>query len=186
MAIILPGSGYGALGPALRLPRLAIEEAGAETVVVEYPAQNAPRDPGWWEELHATVNGQVEMFMSEAAPARVTFVAKSLGSIALAALSSSVALPATVDAIWLTPIFGRDSVRAGAIAQGWRSLLVAGAGDELHEPAHHETVAAALGATSLILPRADHLLEVPGDVRATLDGFGALVEAVIAFVDSAG
>jgi hypothetical protein len=38
-------------------------------------------------------------------------------------------------------------------------------------------------APSLVLAGADHALEVPGDVRATLDRLRALTEAVIAFAD---
>lgn len=185
LAIVLPGRGYGALGPALRLPRLAVEEAGAETVVVEYPGDTPlAQVPEWWDDLHSSVASQVASFLSEAAPERVTFLAKSLGSVALAALPGHVALPASVDAIWLTPIFGREPIRSGAIAHAWRSLLVAGGADEFYEPEHHEAVAEALGASSLVLPGANHLLEVPGDVRATLEGFRSLTEAVMAFVGS--
>jgi hypothetical protein len=59
---------------------------------------------------------------------------------------------------------------------------VAGEADQLHEPEHHDAVADALGAASLVLPRADHALEIPGDVIATLDGFRVMTEAVLDFV----
>ena len=182
LAILLPGRDYGALGPALRLPRLAVEEVGAQTVEVDYAGAPPPaHDREAWEELRRRVARQIRSYVGDAAPQRVTFVAKSLGTMLLAELPDDVPLPPSVDAIWLTPIFGQPSVRAGAIARGWPSLLVAGEADELHVPAHHQAVADALGATSLVLPRADHLLEVPGDVRATVAGFRTLTDAALDF-----
>jgi anti-sigma factor RsiW len=182
LAIMLPGAGYGTLGPALRLPRLAAEEAGAEVVEVEYPAPPAPDGQVRQQEFQDAVSSQVSSFLTGSAPDRVTFIAKSLGTVVLAGLPPSVPLPPLVRAIWLTPLFGREDVRTGAIGKGWPSLLVAGGADNYHKPEHHGYVAKALGASSLVLSRANHCLEVPGDVRATLEGFRSLTEAVLSFV----
>lgn len=182
LALVLPGRGYGAWGPALRLPRLAVEEAGAEVVEIVYPFVPAPDDRQAWDGLYADVGDQIQTAIREAVPSRVTFIAKSLGTVVLAALDDRAAIPPSVEAIWLTPIFGLEPVRRGAVTKGWPSLLVAGAADGMHEPEHHAAVTEALGAASLILPRADHLLEVPGDVMATLDGFRALTEQIVDFV----
>lgn len=182
LAIVLPGREYGSLGPALRLPRLALDQLGATTVEVDYAA-TPPHRPGAHAvaDISAAVAGQVRSLLARAAPQRVTFLAKSLGTVLLAGLPANLPLPDDVDACWLTPIFGQAAVRAGAVAKGWPSLLVAGEADELHVRAAHDEVAGALRAASLVLPRADHLLEVPGDVRATLDGLRALTEAVLSF-----
>jgi hypothetical protein len=183
LAIILPGRGYGAQGPVLHLPRLALEEAGAQAAVVEYPTvpQALPASGDWWDSFFSAVSERVAAIVAAAQPERVTFLAKSLGTMALAALPRQATGTAAVDAVWLTPLFGRDEVRAGAINQGWRSLLVAGGADELHDPAGHRAVREALVSPSLVLTAANHALEVPGDVRTTLDGWRALTEAVIAF-----
>lgn len=185
LAIVLPGGEYGAHGPALHLPRLALQEAGAEAVVVKYPPLPWPLPEGgeWWDDLHRAVAGEVASIVTEARPDRVTFVAKSLGTMALAALATATTGAARVDAVWLTPLFGLEAVRSGAISHGWPSLLVAGGADPAHDPAAHEQVRAALVAPSLVLAGADHALEVPGDVRATLDRLRALTEAVIAFAE---
>jgi len=182
LAILLPGRGYGALGPALRLPRLAVEESGADVVELQYPFVPAFDDPRAWVSLAGFVAEQISAALSQRGPSRVTFIAKSLGTVLLASLPSEVPLPPSVNAIWLTPILGQESVRQGAIAKNWPSLLMAGGADELHEPEHHNAVAAALGAASLVLSRANHLLEVPGDVLSTLDGFRALTDKVLDFV----
>ncbi len=185
LAILLPGRGYGPLGPALRLPRLAVEQAGAEVLEIQYPFVPAGDDPGEWADLYRSVAEQVDTALSLTRPAQVTFIAKSLGTVVLASLPGERLLLPLVRAIWLTPIFGLESVRLGAIAKGWPSLLVAGEADQLHAPEHHDAVADALLAESLVLPRADHSLEVPGDVMATLDGLRALSEKVLAFATHA-
>src|SRR5271155_113141 len=138
LTIVLPGRGYGAHGPAIHFPRRALEDHGAETVVVEY--RSGPQTVGVklaMEAFHRTVSSQGAAFVEEARPARVTFLAKSLGTIALAALDDPRSLAASVDAIWLTPIFGQEPVRAGAIRHGLPSLLVAGEADALHVPERH-------------------------------------------------
>ncbi|MST33362.1 hypothetical protein GHK86_11615 [Acidimicrobiaceae bacterium USS-CC1] len=181
LAIVLPGQSYGPLGPAIRIPLLAVEQVGAEVVEVRYPERPATEDEPW-DAFHDSVLEQVRAAVADARPDEITFVAKSLGTVALAALPPSLLAQVPVRAIWLTPIFGQASVRAGAIAMGRPSLLVAGGGDDLHAPQDHAAVAGALRAESLVIPRADHLLEVPGDVIATADGFRSLAERALGFL----
>lgn len=122
VAIVLPGGRYGPLGAVLRIPVLALEGAGAQAVVVSYPAQTAEPDEPWWSELRDSVARQVASAVTQAR--WVTFVAKSLGTEALASLDGEALAGKEVDAIWLTPLLGEPEVRSGAIELGWRSLLV--------------------------------------------------------------
>lgn len=177
VTVVLPGSAYPALGAAIRLPVLALEAAGAETAEIGYP--NDPDDDRSSEAFHRGVAEQVRD--ATAGARRVTFVAKSLGTMALATLDKSDVGVALVDAIWLTPLFGEPVVRAGAIDHGWRSLLVAGGADRYHDASSHEAVRNALGARSLLLEGADHALEVPGDPLATVDRLRQLTEAAVEF-----
>jgi len=181
LAIVLPGQSYGPLGPAIRIPQLAVEQIGAEVVEVHYPELPATEDEPW-DAFHSSVLDQVRAAVADARPDEITFVAKSLGTVALAALPPALLGRVPVRAIWLTPIFGQASVRAGAIAMGCPSLLVAGGADDLHAPLEHAAVAEALRAESLVIPRADHLLEVPGDVIATADGFRTLADQALGFL----
>lgn len=184
VTVVLPGGGYGPLGAAIRLPVLALESAGADTVAVEYagsPFGGASEPEG--SEFHRAVREQVAA--AAAGARRVSFVAKSLGTLALAALDPDVVASAAVEAIWLTPLFGRPEVRDGAVDRAWRSLLVAGGADGYHDERQHRAVAEAVGARSLVLAGADHRLEVRGDALATVDRLRLLTEAVIGFVGRA-
>lgn len=181
VAFVLPGRGYGPLGPAIRLPRLAVEQSGAQSVDIRYRVLPDDDDPESWATLQRDVRDQIGLALTESEPTRVTFIAKSLGTVLLAGLPALPSLPSSVRAVWLTPILGREPVRAGIVAKSWPSLLVGGQADPFHEPGHHDAVAGAISAESLVLPGADHLLEVPGDVMATMAGFRLLTERVLAF-----
>ena len=114
---------------------------------------------------------------------RITFVAKSRGTLYLAAMSES--LPCErVDAIWVTPLLGLDYVRNGVLSKAWRSLIVAGGADPYHDRGAHDAVCNQLTASELVIENADHGLVVGGDVRKTVDGFKALAEASLAFASS--
>jgi hypothetical protein len=173
LAIVLPGRAYGPHGPAMHVPLLALRQCGAAVAAVQYPGNDGGFDRSVAEQVAASV--------AQHQPARVTFVAKSIGTVALAHLDPAIVDAPVVDAIWLTPIFRLADVRDGAMAKGWRALLVAGDADSEHAPEHHDAVRAALGADSLVLPDADHSLEVDGDVAATLERWASLAEAVLAF-----
>jgi hypothetical protein len=183
LGLVLPGGEYGPLGPALRVPVLALEQVGAEVRTVAYP----PARPGGLGEdesraFNTSVATTVGEMVGEIRRERVTFIAKSRGSMALAALDPSVVRCDDVRAVWVTPAFGLDYVRRGAIAKGWRSLVVAGGIDSFHDPVGHDEVVRALDAWSLVLEGADHLLEVAGDVQATLACWTQVASAVLEFV----
>ncbi len=181
LAIVLPGRMYGPLGPALRIPVLALQEVGAEVAVTEYPSEPG-RDASGWGPVFDAVNQQVGSLIRQHRPGRLTFLAKSLGTAALASLPPDLPLAARVDAMWITPLFGQAGVRSAAAARAWPSLVVAGGADSLHDPAGHQEVCRATGAVSLVLPRADHNLEVPSDVLATVEGFRLLAGTALDFV----
>lgn len=180
-AIVLPGNGYGPQGPVLLIPALALEEAGAVVTRIEYPARPAQ----WTEEAMGEMVAEVERRITDALGSdpwdKVTFVAKSLGAAILGRLDPAITGPASVAAIWLTPVFGDDAVFEGALAKRWPSLVAAGAADRYHDASRHDHVVAALGARSLVIDGADHGLEIPGDVVSTVDGYRRLAEETLAF-----
>lgn len=175
-AIILPGRGYGPIGATIRIPGLVLESLGADVFVIEYPTAVSGQVP--LAEILQTSREQIRSIVSATSPQRVTFVAKSLGCSVLLSQTPDVCGSALVEAIWLTPLFKGAAARTGAINLGWRSLLVAGDADPSHNREGFEMVRHELGAESLIVPGADHSLEVPGDPDATLATLRDLLDAV--------
>ena len=182
LALVLPGAGYGPAGPALRFPALAVAQCGAEVREVRY-SSSPPRvsDLEAGQDFYATARDQIQAIVDERRYAKVTFIAKSLGTMVLGAIGRELALPGLVDALWITPIFSLDYVRDGALAVGWRSLVVCGSADRYYDRGAIEQVVSGLGADSLVLDRADHGLEVNGDVLATLEGMHRLARAAVGF-----
>ena len=184
VAVVLPGSGYGADGPALAIPALALEQIGIDVVVATYPAWRPdPEDADEQTRFHQEVVD--EILQAVAGAVRVTFVAKSLGTIVLSGLDPR-ALPAgtRVRAIWVTPVFGWKRVGVDAAAKGWPSLIVSGGADRSYDRDATQKVVAATKADELVLDGADHSLVVRGDVHATVDGFRRLADAVLAFASA--
>jgi hypothetical protein len=165
----------------LLYPALALEEAGATVREIEYPA-DLPAALGLDEgrEFFAEVGPRVQAVIDEGWSA-VTFVAKSRGTMVLGAIGHELVVPSSASVVWVTPMFSLDYVRDGAVALGWRSLIVSGASDDYYDAAATAEVVTALGARELVIEGADHVLEVAGDVRATLSGMARVVEAVASF-----
>ncbi|MHB8294782.1 MAG: alpha/beta fold hydrolase [Acidimicrobiales bacterium] len=184
LALVFPGAEYGIDAPALRYPARVLAQLGAEVRVVGYGRSGGAAGAGGGiEALVAGVRASVADVLAERGWDRVTLVAKSLGTLAIATAMQQVALPGRTSAIWLTPLFGRPAVREGAISSGWPSLLVAGSADPAHDAVAHELVVEGLGAASVEIPGADHALEVAGDVRASVQAMVTVVDAVLAFAN---
>ena len=185
LGVVLSGRGYGPQGPVLHYPRLVLQQLGADVRVVTNPTTDEHlSDDAQWQQFYSGVGTQVENFIEDSRPDRVTFVAKSLGTMALANMELSVSEFDRVEAVWLTPLFGRPDVCDGAVRKNWRSLIVAGQADGYHDAASHARVVAALGADSLVLEGADHSLEVARDINATLRAHARLVERILRFLTS--
>jgi hypothetical protein len=181
VALVLPGGRGGAYTAPLLVPVLAVKELGAEVKVVPYP-EFRPESLELADalEFDAVVAQRVGEILAEEPATRVTFIAKSRGTLFLSAMGG-MPLPGQVDAIWVTPLLGLEYVRDGVVDKGWPSLLVAGSADRYHDPGAHANVCEEIGAQSLIIAGADHGLVVAGDVRATVEGFRAVADASLAF-----
>jgi pimeloyl-ACP methyl ester carboxylesterase len=184
LALVLQGGGAGPYTAPLLIPSLALEEIGAKVEVVPYPdfrpsslELEAARD------FDEQVTAALRAIVASATWSRITFVAKSRGTLYLAAMSEP--LPCDrVDAIWVTPLLGLDYVRDGLLSKSWPSLIVAGSADPYHDAAAHAEVSGLLAARQVVIADADHGLVVAGDVRRTVDGFRELAEASLAFASS--
>lgn len=181
LALVLPGGEAGPYTAPLLLPSLAVEEAGAQVKVVAYP-EFRPKGLERADalEFDAFVSARVAEILADESPSRVTFIAKSRGTLFLSAMGE-MPLPADVEAIWVTPLLRLDYVRDGVMGKRWSSLIVAGSADPFHDPVAQAKVCGAIGAESLIIDGANHGLVVAGNVRATVEGFRALAVASLAF-----
>ncbi len=181
LALVLQGGGAGPYTAPILIPSLALEEIGARVEVVAYP-EFRPRGLELEDarEFDQLVTRSLRELVCLGTWDRITFIAKSRGTLYLAAMSES--LPCDrVEAIWVTPLLGFDYVREGILAKSWRSLVVAGGADPYHDTKTHAEVCRELRAQELVIDDANHGLVVVGDVRRTVAGFQALAESSLAF-----
>lgn len=181
LALVLPGGRFY-LSAVLRIPAITLAERGAELIDITPPPDYNPtfalednRD------YFAGVGTQIQAAIDGGGWDEVTFVAKSIGTMVLGAVGTSLSLPTKVNALWLTPTFGLEYVRKGAAATGWRSLVVSGSGDRWYDASATSALIGALGAEHLLIERGDHNLEVPSDVHATLHALDELAAATLKF-----
>lgn len=150
-AVVLPGSGYPALGPVLHWPARLLAAAGWRLAVVSWaPETEGGRDPV------AFVEGALQQAAGEDVPDLL--LTKSLGSLA-----APWAARNDVPGVWLTPLLGDPAVLAALQGMDDRSIAVGGTGDRnWRQGALEES-----GMEVVEVPEADHSLELP-DWRASL------------------
>jgi hypothetical protein len=182
LGLVIPGGPFF-LSAVLRIPAVALQQRGAD--VRDVPLSQGFNMSGSLDDNRDYFDGirqEIQEIISERDWSQVTFVAKSVGTMILGAIGASLSVPGTVNALWLTPAFPLDYVRDGAVATGWRSLIVSGSADHWYDAARTTEVAEALGADHLLIDGAEHNLEIAGDVGATLGSLEQLATATLSFI----
>ncbi len=180
VALLFPGRRYGPEMPLLRYPALGLAQLGADVHVVDYPqvlVETASPTEDEWAQAMEFVDRAVAARIEGAA--RVTLVAKSLGTRVVARLARG-GLPAQTAAAWLTPIFvDPPTVAAAAAATSWRSLYAYGSADPSCDASVLRDIVASTRGTVVRIDGGDHGLEVDGDVEATLRALLQVTSAVL-------
>jgi len=185
LGLVIPGGPFF-LSAVLRIPAVALQQRGAD--VRDVPLSEGFNWSGSLDDNRDYFDGvgqQIQEIISERDWSQVTLVAKSVGTMILGAIGTRLSVPGSVNALWLTPAFPLDYVRDGAVATGWRSLIVSGSADPWYDAARTTEVAEALGADHLLIDGAEHNLEIAGDVHATLGGLEQLATATLSFTSDA-
>ncbi len=174
VAVVVPGSGYSPAHPLLEFGRQSLLQHGWTVQQIWW---DQPRDGRGPDDLAAWVCDQVRTTLgAETAADRALVLAKSLGTLA-----APVAADYGLDAIWLTPLFHRETsiaaIERNAIA-GARQLLVGGNAD----PAWDADRARTLGCDVVDFAEATHFVHVPGDAVRTVEIHLEVTRAVDAFL----
>ena len=154
----------------------AVEQAGARVLPVRYDDDVIAAD---LERFESGIRREVGGALAYHRPERVTLVGKSRGTQALRlVVEEEFALPEDTRMIWLTPVWRSDRSWKAACANERPSLHVVGLADaEYHDPERHGQVR----GETVAIPDADHRLEVPGDVFATLAAWRTMAGAIVGF-----
>lgn len=179
LALALPGLHYSNDMPALYYPSRLLLRYGIDVLQVQadYNRQEFqtadPLEKALWlgsDALAALLAGLEQRDYED-----VVLMGKSLGTLSLARLlQAGVDRPARL--IWLTPLFAIPAIAAQIETQPGPSLLVCAQQDSTFDAQAFQRLEALPQVHSLLLPQANHVLEIPDDPQRSL----AVMERVLA------
>jgi pimeloyl-ACP methyl ester carboxylesterase len=183
VAIVLPGVRYTCHMPLLYYPSRLLRIQGADVLWVEY-AYNERRDFQMLSDAErerwfiTDVTAACNAALAQRPYRQITLVGKSLGTLAMGYLLSEAVLSAASQALWLTPLFRNDRLRAQIRQSKSRSLFVIGSADSHYDPAYLAEVQAATGGQTVVIDGGDHSLEIEGNVWRSLQALEQVLRAI--------
>ncbi|MGA2112590.1 MAG: alpha/beta family hydrolase [Anaerolineales bacterium] len=185
LGILLPGHRHTVDRPELHYAERVLLERGADVLRVEYAywkidfmSRPEPERDAW---LRADVEAAGTQALAERTYGRTTLVGKSLGTLAMGHLLALEAFQKSV-CVWLTPLLTVRWLVERMEQLHPQSLIVVGTADPFYDPAIQDHLQAVTGGRVLVLPGADHSLEVPESVPAPLLALGQIVSAMEQFI----
>lgn len=184
LALILPGLRYSCDMPVLFYPaRLMIQRGAAVLQVLSdytqaaFQAASQAVQARW---LAEDAQAALRAGLAAGDFGEVVLIGKSIGTLALASLvTGGVAAPA----IWLTPLLRQPHLVEAALQQKGPALFIGSSSDPTFDTTQLQRIQAAGKGEGLVVSGADHGLEVPGDIFASLEIMRQVLERIQAFLD---
>ena len=184
LLIAFPGNHYGMDGPLLYYPCEMLQAAGWDTLALSYGFQTAVQElgdeglPGLISECTAALHTA----LSARPYPRLTLLGKSLGAGLVAYLCGAEAVLADARAACLTPALGTPLFDPLLARTSQPVLLAMGTADRFYDPQALERLKAARPFELVLVEGADHSMDVPGDLAASLQAVRQVVTAVLDFL----
>lgn len=186
LALVLPGFGYSCDMPLLYFTVSHLLDRGADVLQVEYDYDRQPDYRALdadvrlrW--LRADVAAAWQAAVAQRPYRRFTAVGKSLGTRALPGLLAAEPRLRDAQTIWFTPVWHEDAVFEHLRGGAHPALVVIGTADPAYDAARVEALRAVDGCAVLVIPDAEHALEVPGDVVRSVQAVEQALRAVQRF-----
>jgi pimeloyl-ACP methyl ester carboxylesterase len=167
-AVLLPGQFYPTRAPALWFAREAAMSRG-------WSALEVLGEPGEHDEPLAWERECAARAIDASRAERPLVIGKSMATL-LAGEIAERGLPA----VWLTPLLDQPSVIDGLAQTKHPTLLAGGAADPTWLT---DRVPDNRAIEVLELPGVDHAVQVPGEVRSSLEALARLVEGITRFIE---
>ena len=184
LGLILPGLRYSCDMPLLFYPaRLMIQRQTAVLQVHSDYTQAAFQSASKAEQAHWLAEDAQAALKAGTAAGEfrdLVLIGKSIGTLALASL---VAGGIQAPAIWLTPLLRQPRLVEAALQQKGPALFVGSSSDPTFDTAQLQRIQAAGKGEGLVVSGADHGLEIPGDIFASLEIMRQVLERIQAFLN---
>ena len=113
---------------------------------------------------------------------RLTFVGKSIATVALARILAELESLDNAAFIWLTPLLKRAGFKETIAQYPHKALFVIGSDDQHYDAALLEQIRASTDGQVLLVKGAGHSLEIKGDVGASVRVQRQIVMALERFI----
>ena len=181
LAVLFPGLRYTCNMPLLHYSTRLLLEGGADVLQLhtDYnrPDFEAAAPLERAQRIGADALAGLTAGQSQRPYSRLVLVGKSIGTLAMGFLLAGGAV-SDAATIWLTPLLHQPLlVQAACLCRG-SALFAVGDADSTYDPQALERIRQATGAAAVVLPGANHSLEVPGDLQQSIRHLGAVLEAI--------
>jgi hypothetical protein len=186
LALVLPGAGINCQHPTLYYPTRELLARGADALLIDYGLRPA-FSTFTQEEVMACVTADTlaasQAMWGERSYEDVTLIGKSLGTLAMGYLLGALPPQLHVQAIWLTPLLSLPQLGTQIRERPPRSLFIIGTQDPWYDAGELTNLVQVTQGDNLVIPGAEHLLEVPQGTTASLHVMEQVVRAVQAFLE---
>jgi hypothetical protein len=184
LLVTLPGGNYGMDGPLLYYSSELLQAAGWDTLALTYSFQVEMKSisPDLLPDLMEECRTSITTALAERAYTRVGLVGKSLGAAVVAYLCQTE--PSLIDAraAYLTPPLGTPMFDPIFSQTKQTAYLAAGSDDRFYDPQVLEALRVPHLFKATVIQGADHSMDVPGDLDASLEAVKLVVGEVVEFL----
>ena len=186
LGVIFPGLRYSCDMPLLYYTTRLLLRSGIDVLQVQrdytQPAYQSAHRLEQLQMLGQDAQAAIAGGLAQGGYSRLVLVGKSIGTLVLAYLGSSLSQPPFVS-VWLTPLLDQPLLVEAACSSTAPGLFVAGSGDALYDPAALERIRFTAQAEVQVFPGADHSLELPSDLPGSLAILGEYLQGLGSFLD---
>ena len=187
LAIFLPGIGYTNDSPILHYTGSYLLQKEINILRVDYRYSDSDEflNSTKGEQAHwiiEDVKPAVEAVLSEKDFKKIILIGKSMGTIALGEILSSITKLKDAEVIWLTPLINHDELVAQILKINNRSLLIMGTEDHAYKADQLEKILEKKNVDSLIIEGLNHSLEIENQIIESIHASQKILLKIMSFV----
>lgn len=184
LLVVFPGGGYSAFGPALYYPTNLYLDKMYDVLSLEYDFKRFVYEGDkdiFLKDLGAFLFQRIS---SEFENEEIHLIAKSIGTRIIAQSYDSLAVNFKArirKIVLLTPVWNQPEILQKLLEVGPKTFHVIGTADKLYDAKVEKTLLEK-GIGYLVIPNADHGLDIEGDVKKSILELGNMVEKIEIFI----
>lgn len=187
LALVFPGLGYTSQMPVLYYPARVLELTGADVLRIDY-AYNLRSEyetlsfAGKMQWLFTDVTAAFQIALSQRSYAKITLVGKSLGTLAMGHILTHGDFSHSLQCVWLTPLLRNERLRDQIKKVPHKAFFVIGTADPFYDAGLLKELETSTSGKSVIIPGADHGLEIHADMGRSLQALREWVKKLEIFL----